>query len=187
MKKAERLRSACDYIIEAGLEKNYLGIGQSLGYKTRQSLSHMFSGDLPISQKLLQKIEVVYPSINISWIETGKGEMICNSKQVQRRDKESKMDRFTKYLYAENIPIYQALERLNWTRRTYDKAREDDLSEKQMMDIAKTFANINIDWLKKGSGAMIKIEQENVFVLLKRMQKEIDILKRDVARLKAKK
>ena len=187
MKKAERLRSVCDYIIEAGLEKNYLSIGQTLGYKTRQSLSHMLSGDLPIPQKLLQKIEVAYPSINISWIETGKGEMICNPKQEQRKDKESKIDRFIKYLYAENIPIYQALERLNWTRRTYDKAKTEDLSEKQMMDIANAFTNINIEWLKKGSGTMIKLEQENVFVLLKRMQNEIDILKRDVARLKAKK
>lgn len=184
----ERIKKAFVYLIDNSLVKNYTTLASLMGYRNRQAFHVIMNRDKPIPQKLISKTNSLFPVISVEWLKTGKGKMICpSSLQEKKESNESKIGRFTKYLYAENIPIYQALERLNWTRRTYDKARTDDLTEEQLKDISKTFANINIEWLKKGSGTMINLEQENILVLLKRMQSEIDILKRDVAQLKTKK
>lgn len=182
IEKGKRFRAVCDYLIGGAVAKTYRELGDMFGYKSYQSFWNIVKGEVPVPAKLLEKVHVMDPKINVDWILTGEGEMLQkkngNGGEVMR-----KVDRFVTFLYAENVQIKVALEQLKWGRRAYDKALKEDLSLQQLADIEAAFPVLNMEWIMEGKGAMLKPQEVVTVRTIKRLQAEMEALKAKVNRL----
>jgi len=80
----------------------YLGIGQTK-FEEKVGLSRGFVNTLRdnVTIKTLNKIETVYPELNIDWLKTGEGDMLNMEK---KRMAINKID-----LHPEDVPLYNAV------------------------------------------------------------------------------
>lgn len=180
----ERLREVCSYLIDNAIVKNYNELSSLLGYSVHTSLSHILHGKTTIPKKLLDKMKVLAPQVNVDWILTGEGEML----QKKRNDGESqveirKVDRFVTFLYSENIQIKVALEQLKWTRRAYDKALREDLTLQQLADIEAAYPRLNMNWIMNGTGFMVQPAEVNSIKSIRKIQAKVDALEAKINRL----
>ena len=143
----------------------------------------MKRGDFPVPKKLLGKIQVLDPKVNVDWIETGEGEMLHKRSETASQQEMRKVDRFVTFLYAENIQIKVALEQLKWARRAYDKALREDLTMHQLADIEAAYPSLNMEWVLSGKGAMLKQEEVVSIRTIKKILTEMEALKAKVNRL----
>lgn len=182
-KDFERLYQVCSYIIDKAIAKNYSELSSMLGYSVHTSLSHILHGKTNIPRKLLDKINVLAPQINVDWILTGEGEMIKKRSEVEVKEEIRKVDRFITFLYSENIQIKVALEQLKWTRRAYDKALREDLTLQQLADIEVAYPRLNMNWIMDGTGYMVQPEEVNSIKSIKKLQTKVVALEAKVNRL----
>ena len=180
----KRINEVFDYLIDNSFEKNKTTIAKTLGYAARQALWNAIGNYKPNSRSLLIRIGNAYPMVNTEWIATGEGEMVRGKGSGIARP-EMMTDRFVKYLYVKNISTKDALSRLGWTRRIYDKALRDDFSAEEVLHIGTVFSDLNLGWLRSGVGSMLVISQEALIKILSRHQKEIDTLREKVQKLEA--
>lgn len=178
----KRINEVFDYLIDNAFEKNRATIAQTLGYVGRQSLWNAVDSYRPNSRSLLIKIGNAYPMVNTEWVKTGEGEMIRGGGDGTVQS-EMMTDRFVKYLSAKNITTKDALSRLGWQRRAYDKALRNDFSAEQVQRIGTVFLDLNMDWLQLGKGTMLVMSQDTLMKILIKYQNEIDTLRKKVQKL----
>lgn len=176
--QTKRLKQVCDNLIIEGAVRNLTEMSIALGYKSRASFLNILSGTFPVSDKLLKKISLLYPSVDVEWIKTGKKN---GTKETLRN-----IDRFQSFLYAENITIEEACERLGWSKFSFYKARQTELTNEQIEAIGKCFETLNIKWLKTGSGNMLNIKQENLMAQIQKLQRDYRVLQNEVKLLSKK-
>lgn len=178
-----RFREVCDYLINCCVARSYRELGFLLGYKSYASFWRIVKGIVPIPQKLLEKIKVLDPKVNVEWILTGEEEMLHKRNETASQQEMRKVDRFVTFLYAENIQTQGALEQLKWTRRAYDKALREDLTLQQLADIEAAYPRVNMEWVLSGKGAMLKQEELISIRTIKKIMTEMEALKAKVNRL----
>lgn len=181
---ADRFCKICDYLIEQTKAKTYTELATLFGYSSLSTFRGIRKGIFPVPQKLLEKVHVIDPQINIDWVKTGEGRML----DKKRNDGESQVetrtvDRFVIFLYSENIQIQVALEQLKWTRRAYDKALREDLTLQQLADIEAVYPRLNMEWVMNGKGDRLKQEEVVSLRTIKKLQAEMEALKAKVNRL----
>lgn len=181
--QAERFCKVCDYLIEQAKAKNYTELATLLGYSSVSTFRGIRSGDFPVPQKLLNKVQSIEPRVNTDWVMTGEGEMLYKRNESAPQVEMRKVDRFVTFLYAENIQIKVALEQLKWTRRAYDKALKEDLTLQQLADIEAAYPHLNMEWVLNGKGAMLKPEEVVSLRTIKKVLAEMEALKAKVNRL----
>lgn len=184
--KARRLKRACDFLIAQGYSRSYAAIAKSLGYKSSTSFSHILNNVVPLPGKLLDKIDILFPQINANWIDSGEGEMLREASRMENPEElrdEKKVKRLLKYLYAENIPIGDALKQLDWTRYNYEIALQDDLTEKQVRQVEQVYTNLNMEWFVYGTGPMTRAVPDSLYSIMKNIQNEIEALRGKINRI----
>ena len=178
-----RFGQVCDYLIGQAKARNNTELASLMGYSSRTTFSGMKRGDFPIPKKLLGKIQLLDPKVNVDWIETGEGEMLHKRSETASQQEMRKVDRFVTFLYAENIQIKVALGQLKWGRRAYDKALREDLTMQQLADIEAAYPSLNMEWVLSGKGAMLKQEEMVSIRTIKKILTEMEALKAKVNRL----
>lgn len=181
---ADRFCKICDYLIEQMKAKTYTELATLFGYSSLSTFRGIRKGVFPVPQKLLEKVHVIDPQINIDWVMTGEGRMLDKKRNDEYLQPEiRKVDRFVTFLYSENIQIKVALEQLKWTRRAYDKALREDLTLQQLADIEATYPRLNMEWVMIGKGGMLKQDEVVSLRTIKKLQAEMEALKAKVNRL----
>lgn len=181
--KSNRFRAVCEYLVGQTVAKTYRELSVLFGYKSYPTFWNILSGRNPLPQKLLDKVKVMDPKINIDWVLTGEGEMLYKRGEIEERKEMRKVDRFVTFLYSENIHIKVALEQLKWGRRAYDKALREDLTLQQLADIEAAYPQLNMEWVLNGKGGMLKQEEVVSLRMMKKLQMEHEALKAKVNRL----
>lgn len=76
MKANERLKLAINTLKAKKEIPSQKDFGYKLGFETESAFSQVVNGKVPFSKTLYNKIETLYPVINIEWLRTGEGEML---------------------------------------------------------------------------------------------------------------
>ena len=76
MNELDRLKILIRHLIVLGEIPNQRELGKMMGYTNESSFSQILNGKQPTPKVFLKKLKQVIPAVNISWIETGDGEML---------------------------------------------------------------------------------------------------------------
>lgn len=99
----------------------------------------------------LDKISIVYPNVNISWLLTGEGSMLNTTKAMR------KIDRFDEYMAYKDLNDNRVTNDLGLSIGLIGKSRKGnrDLSDNVIEQILNFYSDLSRVWLLTGEGSML--------------------------------
>lgn len=83
MNKLDRYKILINHLKSLGVIENQQDLGRKLGYNNSSAFSQVINGKAAEPKQFMQKIEELYPPLNIEWLESGSGEMLKDGSVVQ--------------------------------------------------------------------------------------------------------
>lgn len=83
MNKIDRYKILILHLISQNIVKNQKDFGQKLGYLNESYFSQIINCKVSEPSDFSRKIKSLFPKLNVSWLEEGKGDMIENTGQKQ--------------------------------------------------------------------------------------------------------
>lgn len=78
MNATDRYKMVIRYLIGRQIAPSQKELGKELGYNNESTFSQIINGRIPAPKKFKAKLKEIEPSLNIEWLETGKGNMLIN-------------------------------------------------------------------------------------------------------------
>jgi phage repressor protein C with HTH and peptisase S24 domain len=83
MNKKERYKFLIRYMISIGIAPNQKELGAKLGYTSESAFSQIINGKKSKPENFTTRLRTLLPSLNLSWLLTGEGEMLLSSEKSQ--------------------------------------------------------------------------------------------------------
>ena len=79
MNKLDRYKILINHLKSLGVIENQQDLGRKLGYNNSSAFSQVINGKVVEPKQFMQKLEDLYPPLNIEWLESGEGDMLKDS------------------------------------------------------------------------------------------------------------
>ena len=76
MNKLDRFKILINYLKSLGIIESQQDLGRKMGYNNSSAFSQVINGKAQEPKLFMQKLEELYPPLNIEWLETGEGSML---------------------------------------------------------------------------------------------------------------
>lgn len=70
-------------MIEEGVISSQKDLGAKLGYSNEATISQIINGKVKEPKNFIERISILFPDLNKSWLETGEGKMLLSSGSCQ--------------------------------------------------------------------------------------------------------
>ncbi len=76
MNKLDRFKILINHLKSLGIIENQQDLGKKMGYNNSSAFSQVINGKAQEPKLFMQKLEELYPPLNVGWLETGEGSML---------------------------------------------------------------------------------------------------------------
>ena len=83
MNKLDRFKILINYLKSLGIIESQQDLGRKMGYNNSSAFSQVINGKTQEPKLFMQKLEELYPSLNVDWLETGEGSMLKEHAVIQ--------------------------------------------------------------------------------------------------------
>ena len=83
MNKLDRFKILINHLKSLGIIESQQDLGRKMGYNNSSAFSQVINGKTQEPKLFMQKLEELYPSLNVGWLETGEGSMLKEHAVIQ--------------------------------------------------------------------------------------------------------
>lgn len=83
MNKLDRFKILINHLKSLGIIESQQDLGRKMGYNNSSAFSQVINGKTQEPKLFMQKLEELYPSLNVDWLETGEGSMLKEHAVIQ--------------------------------------------------------------------------------------------------------